>query len=195
MRLAHMFAVMAMLWLPLAWAAGDKAAQERAPATPSERKDRWDDVLKGNLPDVLPTTPPRGTGGGNRQLPPPQPPTVVEPDTATIEAYRSALREYYAYQQQGLRHRQRVFAWQHYSSIAIFVVVILLVGAGIYFAAVQFHHGLRGGARVAEGSTQLEAGPGGVKVSSPVLGVIILAISLAFFYLYLVFVYPIQEIF
>jgi len=31
-------------------------------------------------------------------------------------------------------------------------------------------------------------------VSSPVLGVIILVISLAFFYLYLVFVYPIKEI-
>jgi hypothetical protein len=31
-------------------------------------------------------------------------------------------------------------------------------------------------------------------VSSPVLGVIILVISLGFFYLYLVYVYPISEI-
>jgi len=41
---------------------------------------------------------------------------------------------------------------------------------------------------------QLELGQTGLKVSSPVLGVIILVISLAFFYLYLVYVYPIGEL-
>jgi hypothetical protein len=35
----------------------------------------------------------------------------------------------------------------------------------------------------------------GIKVSSPVLGVVILVISLAFFYFYLVYVYPIENIF
>jgi hypothetical protein len=44
-------------------------------------------------------------------------------------------------------------------------------------------------------STTLEASATGIKLSSPVLGVIILALSLAFFYLYLVHVYPIEEIF
>jgi hypothetical protein len=43
--------------------------------------------------------------------------------------------------------------------------------------------------------TELEISKSGVKVSSPILGVIILVISLAFFYLYLVYVYPIEEIF
>lgn len=42
--------------------------------------------------------------------------------------------------------------------------------------------------------TSLEAGRGGIKVSSPVLGVIILIISFLFFYMYLVHVYPISEI-
>ena len=41
--------------------------------------------------------------------------------------------------------------------------------------------------------TSLEASAQGIKVSSPVLGVIILSLSLLFFYLYLSFVYPIQE--
>jgi hypothetical protein len=40
----------------------------------------------------------------------------------------------------------------------------------------------------------LDLSTAGLKVSSPVLGVIILVISLAFFYLYLVYVYPISEI-
>lgn len=42
--------------------------------------------------------------------------------------------------------------------------------------------------------TSIEASTSGLKVSSPVLGVIILSISLLFFYLYLAFVYPIHEI-
>jgi hypothetical protein len=41
--------------------------------------------------------------------------------------------------------------------------------------------------------TSLEASAQGLKVSSPVLGVIILSLSLLFFYLYLNFVYPIHE--
>ncbi len=44
-----------------------------------------------------------------------------------------------------------------------------------------------------ERNTRLELGPTGVKASSPVLGVIILLISMGFFYLYLKTVYPIQE--
>lgn len=43
--------------------------------------------------------------------------------------------------------------------------------------------------------TQLEASLQGIRVSSPVLGVIILALSFLFFYLYLKYVYPINEIF
>jgi hypothetical protein len=39
--------------------------------------------------------------------------------------------------------------------------------------------------------TDIDINPKGIKISSPVLGVIILTISLAFFYLYLKSVYPI----
>lgn len=42
--------------------------------------------------------------------------------------------------------------------------------------------------------TQLEASLQGIKVSSSILGVIILALSFLFFYLYLKYVYPINEI-
>ena len=96
------------------------------------------------------------------------------------------------------------FFWQLLSSIAIFLVVLALVGCGIYFAALQFHRDLPArGARHVEPATtppaaiasSVEITASGVKVSSPVLGVIILVISLAFFYLYLAVVYPIREIF
>jgi len=43
--------------------------------------------------------------------------------------------------------------------------------------------------------TQIEASPQGFRISSPILGVIILALSFLFFYLYLKYIYPIMEIF
>jgi uncharacterized membrane protein len=123
-----------------------------------------------------------------------------------------SMREYYRYRISGYQHRKAVFDWQLTSSKIIFWVVIVLVGVSIYFSGVQFHSALRSqrtakpreGVQSAESSemgavpsdlqTSIEAGSGGIKVSSPVLGVIILVISLLFFYLYLVHIYPISEI-
>jgi hypothetical protein len=126
----------------------------------------------------------------------PEAPDPAIQDAPTKERYLTALREYYAYRVSGYQHRQRVFAWQLWSSKVIFAAVLTLVLAGIYFAAVQFHrrpyerHKTEGGE-----ITEFAATIKGIKVSSPVLGVVILVISLAFFYLYLVYVYPIEEIF
>jgi hypothetical protein len=39
---------------------------------------------------------------------------------------------------------------------------------------------------------EIEVSASGAKVSTPVIGVIILTLSLAFFYLYLKFVFPIE---
>jgi len=131
------------------------------------------------------------------------------PDEATKQKYAEAVANYYSYHAHGFIYRQRVFDWQLLSSKIIFVVVILLVCVGIYFAALQFHYGLRRPAVVTQesktsaGSRQLiqpevttvAASLKGIQVSSPVLGVIVLTISLAFLYLYLVYVYPVTEIF
>ena len=104
----------------------------------------------------------------------------------------------------GYAYRSRLFEWQLLSSRVIFLVVLVLVACGIYFAWVQFRAALlvtRRGAK--EGAsppanplaTQLEVSAKGVVINSSVLGVIILGLSLAFFYLYLVYVYPIQNVF
>jgi hypothetical protein len=130
--------------------------------------------------------------GGEGLLPAPPPAWLADP--ATGEAFRDALKEYYAYRVSGLQHRRRVFEWQLASSKIIFGVVLLLVAAGVAFAALQFYVGLKK-RRPADVTTELDVSTTGIKVSSPVLGVIILVISLAFFYLYLVYVYPISEIF
>lgn len=124
----------------------------------------------------------------------PEPSAAAFADKSTLQAYQQSLRAYYDYRQSGLEHRSRVFKWQLFSAKVIFVIVLILVSAGIYFAAVQFHLGMhrQDGQNM---QTELSASTEGIKVSSPVLGVIILVISLAFFYLYLVYVYPIEDIF
>ena len=139
-----------------------------------------------------------GPGAGDATLMPVAPPDwLADPETG--RAFRDALHGYYAYRLSGYEHRQRVFAWQLSSSKVIFATVLVLVFSGIAFAALQFYAGFRrpvtSGAGVAETVTELDVSATGVKVSSPVLGVIILVLSLAFFYLYLVYVYPIAEIF
>jgi hypothetical protein len=100
----------------------------------------------------------------------------------------------------GLAHRKSSLQWNLTSSIIIFWSVIFLVLCGIAFAGIQFYISMqaakKAGTGKAEGTpTQLEANFQGIKVSSPVLGVIILIISLLFFYLYLKYVYPVTEIF
>ncbi|MBT5552134.1 MAG: hypothetical protein HOJ79_16840 [Nitrospina sp.] len=112
---------------------------------------------------------------------------ITDPETEKNcwESYREGL----FYYKRGLEHRTEVFKWQHFSTQVIFYVVLFLVGVGVYFAWVQFQAGEN-----SQANNEIEVSLTGVKVSSPVLGVIILVLSLAFFYLYLVYVYPIKEI-
>lgn len=137
-------------------------------------------------------------------------------DDAGRAALTASLTAYYRYRETGFEHRRAVFGWQLLSSKIIFAAVILLVGVGLYFSWLQFMAAARGAeaaatAAATEGeapgvaaappaggaglATTVEASATGIKVSSPVLGVIILVISLAFFYFYLVHVYPISEVF
>ena len=140
-------------------------------------------------------------------VPPPASSQAMEDDT-TRALMIGAWRAVYEYQISGFEHRKKVFAWQLFSSRIIFFSVLVLVFVGICFSGIQFYKSIlpsgkketlepaessqTGGSPV---SSEVEFSVKGIKVTSPVLGVIILVISLAFFYLYLVYVYPIQEIF
>ncbi|WP_142714885.1 hypothetical protein [Fodinibius sediminis] len=131
------------------------------------------------------------------------PPTPAQQqllDDSTLAVYRDAMYAYYEYRVSGFEHRKQVFAWQLFSSKLIFWCVLLLVFSGISFSGIQFYKSIRSepasdADSTGQNLTEFEATASGIKVSSPVLGVIILALSLAFFYLYLVYVHPIREIF
>jgi len=153
--------------------------------------------------------PTAGAPAGDKQAAtamPADPGSVVLGDIATRQRYLDAMQRYYEYRANGYAYRSRVFEWQLLSSRVIFVIVLVLVGAGIYFAAVQFRSAMRAASKpatvveavpAAPGvtlATQLEVSAKGIVVNSSVMGLIILALSLAFFYLYLVYVYPITDV-
>lgn len=94
---------------------------------------------------------------------------------------------YWKYQRDAIEHTRKVYAWQHISSIIIFFVVIFLVLVGVVFSWLQF----KAAAYKAE-SEELDASMKGVKITSSTLGVVILVLSMCFFYLYLRYVYPIN---
>lgn len=93
-----------------------------------------------------------------------------------------------------MRRNASIYAWQDFSTKVIFFTVHALVLVGVFFAGVQFFRGYRAGSASGGGEpvSEVELSTKGVKVSSPFLGVIILVISLGFFYLYLAYVYPIS---
>lgn len=161
-------------------------------------------------------------GGGAEAIAPGEA-ELLHLDEEGQAALAESLAAYYRYRTSGFEHRRAVFDWQLLSSKVIFAVVILLVAIGVYFSWLQFMaSGQAGGpagpaakagatkTRTAEAGqeagderkggrlrdlTSSFKGPGGFEVSSRVLGVVILVISLAFFYLYLVHVYPVTELF
>lgn len=119
-------------------------------------------------------------------------PSGFEPDEATRRSIQTAVRGFYDYRTEAFDYRMSVFRWQHVSTQIIFFVVIAVVAVGLYFSWLQFHASED---KAGMGTTSIEAGKSGFKISSPVLGVIILTLSLAFFYLYLIHVYPVSDTF
>jgi hypothetical protein len=181
------------LWIFLAtWMAGMAVAQDTASPPPPSPPDR----VAQYQAQMAATVPTEDELSGL--------------DAAGKQALQESLTAYYRYRESGYQHRRAVFDWQLLSSRIIFAVVILLVSVGVFFSWLQFRADTRAASRRPRGPLP-GAAPGaaaeakpvtsigltkeGIQVSSPVLGVIILMISLAFFYLYLVYVYPVTELF
>ena len=151
--------------------------------------------LSADKKTQLPSVEERKNRLANIDLAMPEIPDDIIAVPETNKVVQETLRSYYEYRKVGYAHRIKVFEWQYFSSKIIFCVVILLMFSGIYFAAVQFHAGLKNKTKEADEASEFVFSLKGIKVKSPVLGLIVLTISLAFFYLYLVHVYPIVNVF
>ena len=174
------------------------AAAEEAASASDKSKQKMEEILKDSTFNKGSNSAPRvGAEVDDPARPKSLPAGVSDPETKRL--FEKALQDYYVYRSQGLDHRSEVFKWQLFSAKMIFVIVLGLVICGIVFAGIQFRAGMRQAGLTGEKgeniSTSVELSGSGVKISSPVLGVIILFLSLGFFYLYLVYVYPIENVF
>ena len=100
----------------------------------------------------------------------------------------SAMDEYYEF---SINHRKRAFNFQYYSSIFIFITVLLIVYSGLVLSYLNFRQNLKTNTTQ---ESEFEIGKSGIKIRSSVIGLIILTISITFLYLYLRYVYIISEI-
>jgi hypothetical protein len=100
-------------------------------------------------------------------------------------------------------YRINLYNWQLTSSKYIFMVVAIIVLIGLYLSYLQFKASTKhitstlNKQEVTKSDDQLSANKfeiskDGIKIDSAVIGLIILAISIVFFFLYLKFVFPIN---
>jgi hypothetical protein len=139
------------------------------------------------------------------QLLPPKPAAVdvARTDPRVVEAYVKALRKWYSLYEARIRvhdesvaHNKKTLAWHRTASQLVFWLVVAIVLSGVALCWIQML-GSRFGARAPgndQETTDVELSMGRLRVSSPILGVIVLTISLAFFYLYLTQVYSVTVV-
>lgn len=90
-----------------------------------------------------------------------------------------------------LEHRKFTIWFQYWTSLIIFITVIILVIGGFYLAYLQFKVDKTNNT---SNESSLEISSKGIKISSSVIGLVILTISFAFFYLYIEEVHKIYEL-
>ncbi len=125
---------------------------------------------------------------------------------ASIERKTAYEDEHLTYRLASLKHRTSVLEQQMIQTWVIFITVMLMVLSGLYLAWRQFRLDeetqrarcekvASSEAGDAPGrTTSLEISPDGIKIQSSVIGLIVLALSFAFFYLYIVHVYTVTEV-
>ncbi len=119
------------------------------------------------------------------------------------EEYLQAYHDWKLYK---IEIARNTFTFHYWSSLIIFAVVLGIVFMGLYLTWVQVTMRIDAEKlREAEGKAkkdgekeqhkeqhQVEISAEGLKLKSSVVGLSILSVSLAFFYLYLVYVYPVN---
>jgi hypothetical protein len=91
-----------------------------------------------------------------------------------------------------LAHRTAVFRWQLVSSYVVLGIVALVTLAGLVFSAAQLFNALR--LSQPQDNIDLEISASKVRITSSVVGVVVLTLSIVFLFLFLDRIYEIREI-
>lgn len=135
--------------------------------------------------------------------------------TLPLESAQRINKRYVENLEWQLEFSQRSWNWHFYSTIFLFFIVLLIVAFGLRITYLQFQKeylsktSIRSataptdGGKAAEGtpgqaagetSTTMKLSAAGLELSSQIIGLFVLGFSLAFFYLYVKEVYPVQVI-
>ena len=104
---------------------------------------------------------------------------------------------YLTYQSEVIDHRSKTYNWQLLSSKITFFLVVFIVLSGLVFSAMQFYVTVQSAQRLKAplvlNDSNIKVSGEGIEITSSILGVIILGLSIVFFFLYIKYVYPIKE--
>jgi len=142
-------------------------------------------------------------------------PARAEPAGESAALLQADLKAQAVHLQWQRDYERRGWEWHLLSTQLLFGVVILIVLFGLYITYAQFRRDYSGwqppappsvppasdaapaaapAPRAPPGATTLKLSPAGLEVTSQIVGLIVLALSLAFFFLYVKEVYPIREV-
>lgn len=97
-----------------------------------------------------------------------------------------------SYKKKELDIIQEAFEWQANASVVLLYLVVFIALIGIIFSGIQLWKAYKLSDPQTE--TTLEVSAGKIRITSSIVGIIILTISLGFMYLFLQEVYPIREV-
>ncbi len=107
-------------------------------------------------------------------------------------AYERAQIEQYEHAIKLMNHTSDVFAWQSTAANVVLGLVVVMVLAGLSFSALQLHKAMQ--MNVPQSTTELEISASKIRVTSSVIGIVVLCLSFAFLYVFLHEVFTIKPI-
>jgi hypothetical protein len=184
------------------------SAQQAAPATTALKSDHADQARSPLTPSMQARAQPLDTAAAYAC-----PADLAAQCKAARLAEIAYATHYYESLTQELQLRRRAFEWHEFSTKALFWGVIAITAMGLVLSWREFgkyygarHPGIAATPAVPDASATQEAaaqGPPqsvfkvsaqGLEVTSSLIGFLVLSVSLVFFYLYVVNVYPLHEL-
>jgi outer membrane murein-binding lipoprotein Lpp len=125
--------------------------------------------------------------------------TLVETLNGKIDRLNAPLeRKYQAYQAARydeqialMNDRAAAFHWQGFASNVMLWVVVLVVISGLLFTAAQLRHAMRFGT---DTPSTVEANAQGMKITSSIVGLVVLMVSIVFVLTFVNQIYSIQVV-
>jgi hypothetical protein len=134
--------------------------------------------------------------------------TFINESNQTVTKAKYDLgKKQYEYESWRIDYTKTLYRYQMYSSVVLLILSIAVLGCGLFFSYMQFQDRLKNiHPNILEPSnvndqkenndeikTSLRISMAGIEISSSIIGLLILCVSLAFFYLYIANIYPILD--